>query len=484
MAPDDADAAARWAALQASIEGEVVVPGSPGYEEEVNRSFNARFHDVRPQAVVRCATPEAVAETISFLDRHSLERATRSGGHGFAGHSSTRGVLIDITPMDAVAVSGGVATVGAGARLGAVYDALQEHGLAIPAGTCPPVGIAGLALGWGLGILGRTYGVTSDRLVRARIVLADGRILECDADRHADLFWALRGAGAGNFGVVTSLAFRTVPAPEVTNVHATWPHTRAAAVVDAWQRWAPQAPDELAASLKVTATGDVDAPPAVDVYAAWHGTEAEAAELLDQLTRRVGTDPVSASQRLLSFAHTRRFWAQLGAADVGDPGGGLKDEGPRDDVTQPQHLVAKSEFFSRPLPGEAIAALVATFSQGRAAGQSRELDFMPWGGAYNRVPPEATAFVHRAELFQLKHAAVVDTPVTPAAAATAHQWVARSWASVHPWGSGRVFQNFADPDLDDWPNAYYGTNYQRLVRVKARYDPGNAFRFGQSLPTR
>ncbi|HZA75134.1 MAG TPA: hypothetical protein VE623_01955 [Acidimicrobiales bacterium] len=110
----------------------------------------------------------------------------------------------------------------------------------------------------------------------------------------------------------------------------------------------------------------------------------------------------------MSFPQTRRFWAQLGAADGGDPG-----DGPQDDATQPQRLFAKSEFFGRPLPSEAIAALVATFSEGRAAGQYRELDFMPWGGAYNRVPPEATAFVHRAELFQLKHAAVVDTPGVP-----------------------------------------------------------------------
>lgn len=104
MEPDDADTA-RWAGLQASIEGEVVLPGSLGYEE-VNRPFNARFLDVRPQAVVRCATPEAVAETISFLGSHRLETATRSGGGCFAGHSSTRGALIDVTPMASVAVSG------------------------------------------------------------------------------------------------------------------------------------------------------------------------------------------------------------------------------------------------------------------------------------------------------------------------------------------------------------------------------------------
>jgi FAD/FMN-containing dehydrogenase len=381
--------------------------------------------------------------------------------------------------MSTVSVDGGVATVGAGARLGGVYNALDQHGLAVPAGTCPPVGIAGLALGGGLGILGRSHGVTSDHLVRAQIVLADGRIVECDENHHDDLFWALRGAGAGNFGVVTALGLRTVPAPAATNIHATWRHTQASAVIEAWQEWAPHAPDELAASLKLTATGNVDEDASVDLYAALLGSESDAAELLDELVARAGTEPLSASHTSMSFPETRRFWAQLGATES-------PEQAPPSDVTadvaEPVHLFVKSEFVRAPLPRDAIAALVATFARDRVPGESRELDFMPWGGAYNRVRPDATAFVHRAELFQLKHAAIVDPPATGGAAAAAHRWVLASWTSVHPWGSGRVFQNFADPDLESWADAYYGSNYDRLVRVKARYDPGNAFRFHQSLP--
>jgi FAD/FMN-containing dehydrogenase len=459
------------------IAGEVVLAGSPSYDR-VDPPFNARFHDVRPQAIVRCATPEDVGETVSFLAEHRVETALRSGGHCFAGHSSTAGVVVDVTPLHSVDVSGGVATVGAGARLGDVYDALQQHGLAIPAGTCPPVGIAGLTLGGGLGILGRAYGTTSDHLARAQIVLADGRVLECDEHHDADLFWALRGAGAGNFGVVTSFQFHTVPAPHATNIHAAWPYSQASAVIGAWQGWAPFAPDELAASLKVTASADTDEPPAVDVYATLLGTETNAAELLDQLVVRVGAEPADASLRHMSFPATRRFWADLGHAEDGEIGAAEPE------VTPPSHLFAKSEFFRRPLPKEAIAALVDTFSDARGRGESRELDFMPWGGAYNRVPPDATAFVHRAELFQIKHAAVVDPPASSDAEAAAHRWVTRSWTSVHPWGSGRVFQNFADPDLEGWPEAYYGTNYDHLVRIKERYDPTNVFRFRQSLPAR
>ena len=460
--------------LERVIEGEVALPGSPTYEAS-RRSFNARFHGVTPEAVVSSAAPQDASEAIAFAGRHRLHVAIRSGGHSLAGHSSTRGVVIDLGSMRSVSVSGGLATVGAGARLGEVYEALQGHGLAIPGGSCPSVGVAGLTLGGGLGILGRKYGVTSDRLVGAEIVLADGRILACDEHHDEDLFWALRGAGAGNFGVVTSLVYRTVDAPDATNVHLTWPYPVAAEVIEAWQEWAPNGPDELAASLKLTATGDIDQAPSVDVYGALLGTAADPAGLLDDLVARAGSDPVSSSQERMSFAETRRFWAELGEASDGD----------RDNAngrpSEPVFLFARTEFFRRALPRDAVAALLDAFVGERRPGESRELDFMPWGGAYNRVRSDATAFVHREERFQLKHQVVVELEASTADKEAAHRQVVRSWASVLPWGSGRAFQNFADPDLHDWATAYYGPNLERLLRVKERYDPENVFRSEQSL---
>jgi FAD/FMN-containing dehydrogenase len=463
-----------WGPLERAIAGEVAVPGSPAFDR-LPQPFNARYHDLLPRAVVLCAAPADVVETLAFLSAHGLEPTIRSGGHCFAGHSSTSGVVVDVSAMRAVSIDGDLATVGAGARLGAVYDSLAADGRTIPGGSCPPVGIAGLTLGGGLGILGRSYGVTSDRLVAAEVVLADGRVVVCDEHHESDLFWALRGAGAGNFGVVTSLVFRTVPAPDVTNVHLSWPFSDAVAVIGGWQAWAPFGPDELAASLKVTAAAEVDRPPGVDVYAAVRGSEGDAATLADQLAARVGRDPTAVARRRMSFAETRRFWAQLGAVDLASA---IPEP---DDETVPRHLVARTEFFRRPLPTDTIAALVAHLAAGRTSGEERELDFMPWGGAYNRVPPDATAFVHREEHFQLKHAAVLDPEVPATAKAAAHRWVGRSWSTVHPWGSGRAFQNFADRDLENWAEAYYGTNYPRLVRVKAQYDPGNEFHADQSL---
>ena len=467
-----------WESLRRGIDGEVALPGSPAYQT-ARPPFNARFRDVRPSAIVSCASPQDVGEAIGFARRHGLETATRAGGHSFAGHSSTRGVLVDVTPMRSASVAGGVATVGAGARLGEVYEALQEHDLTIPGGTCPPVGVAGLTLGGGLGILGRKYGVTSDHLIGAEVVLADGRILHCDDHHDEDLFWALRGAGAGNFGVVAALVFQAVPAPQTTtNLHLAWPYAYAAAVIGAWQRWAPTGPDDLAASLKITAGDDPGRPPGVDVYGAFQGSPADAARLVEELVGRVGSDPTATSLQSMTWPQTRRFWAELG--DTGEEPGGPAVPQPSEE----QCLYAKSEFFARPLPAVAIGALLEAFVEARTSGESRELDFMPWGGAYNRRPPDASAFVHRDQLFQLKHAVVVDPDAPPAKQAAAHRAVTRSWASVHPWGSGRVFQNFADPELERWVEAYYGPNYDRLVRVKARYDPSNLFRFQQSLPLR
>ena len=107
---------------------------------------------------------------------------------------------------------------------------------------------------------------------------------------------------------------------------------------------------------------------------------------------------------------------------------------------------------------------------------------MPWGGAYNRVRPDATAFVHRNERFQIKHSVTVDPGASQGVKVDAQRWILRSWESVHSWGSGRVFPNFVDPELQGWADAYYGTNYHRLARVKARYDPTGFFRFHQSIP--
>ena len=461
-----------WDALQKGIAGDVVLPESPDYDA-VRKPFVSQFHGVRPRAVVLCESSNDVAETLRLAVRSDLRTATRSGGHCFAGRSSSEGIVIDVTPLDSVSVSDGVATIGAGARLGDVYASLNQRGLTLPAGSCPSVGIAGLTLGGGLGILGRKYGLTSDQLVGAQIVLADGRVVDCDASRDRELFWALRGGGAGNFGVVTSLVFRTRPASPATNFHLTWSFTHAAAVIEAWQDWAPSAPDELYASILVTASADIERPPAIDLLGSLLGSDSDTTELLDKFLARTEADPISAFHQYTSREETTRYWADLDVTHRDDPGHGKP--------SQHESLFLKSEFFRRPLPTEAIREVLRNLADGRLQGQSRELDFSPWGGAYNRVRDDTTAFVHRSELFSLKHATTVDAASSNEANASARRWLTQSWRSVRPWGSGHVFPSFPDPTLEDWQHAYYGTNYDRLLKVKRTYDPDNIFRFHQAL---
>ncbi len=446
-----------WASLGRVIAGEVALPESPGYEA-ARKPAIPRFHDVRP-AVVRCAGPADVAETISLARRSGLPVAVRSGGHCFAGGSSTTGIVIDVAPMASVSSAGGVAVVGAGARLGGVYDGLAADGVTIPAGCGPTVGISGLTLGGGLGIMGRSHGLTCDSLLAAQVVLADGRVVDCDEEREPELFWALRGAGGGSLGVVTSLTFATVPAPAATSLHLTWPLADAAAVLDAWQDWAPAAPDELAASLLVTAPPDPDREPLAHLFGAMLGSASDAEALVGELVARLGRDPASSSFEQAPYREVKRHLAEHGPGDQRPLG----------------HGWSKSEFFRRRLPAGTVAELVEHLAKDRADGQSRELDLSPWAGAYNRVPENATAFVHRQERFLLKHGVVVDPEASEAERFQARGWLARSWELVRPWGSGGVYPNFPDPDLDDAPRAYYGRNLDRVARAKARYDPGGFF---------
>ena len=434
--------------LRAALDGDLLTPASPGYGA-ARRPALARFRELRPRAVVRCASVRDVARTIAYARDTGTHVVPRGGGHCFAGHSSTEGLVLDLSRLDAITVGpDGRASIGAGARLAVVYDVLHEHGRTVPAGCGPTVGIAGLTLGGGLGLLGRAHGLTCDALVGARVVLANGRVVGCDTDRDPELFWALRGAGGGQFGVVTSLTFATVPEPRATRFGLCWPDAAAGAVIAAWQHWAPDAPDEITANLTVAA--EPGRPLRVAVFGASLRDAGATTSLLDGLVAASGTRADTRLRHGLAVRDLKRSFA-----------GGALDPGAH--VT-----TSRSEFFAQPLAAAAIAALLDELTAG--PGGRRELNFTAMGGAYNRVAADATAFVHRGERFLLEHVAD-DGP----------QWIDRSWAIAHPHGSGRVYPNFPDPQLDDWAAAYHGGNLPRLAAAKQRYDPGRLFHFPQAI---
>jgi FAD/FMN-containing dehydrogenase len=430
--------------------GRIVLPDAADYDE-LRRPEIARFDDVRPAAVVRCATADDVTEAVTYARDTRRRIAVRAGGHSFAGWSTTDGVLVDVRPMSGVTVSSGRAVVGGGALLGDVYDALAAHGVTVPAGCGPTVGIAGLTLGGGLGILGRTYGLTCDRLRAATVVLADGRSVTCHDEHEADLFWALRGGGAP--GVVTELVFATVPAPDVTAFQMRFPAGSAADVLDGWQRWAPQAEDAVAASVVFSTSSDVRRALAVTVFGTVLGSAAAGTAVLEDLTSRLGVAPVSGTRRHGSHRETKRWLATMDPHDGPEPANGF--------------TYLRSEYFRRAVPA---AALVQRLTDDRRPGESRELDFSPWAGAYNRTPEDATAFPHRDAQFLVKHSVTVSGGTDPTLATA---WLDSSYAVTHPYGTGGAYPNFPEPGLSD--SAYYGANTDRLHRIRAAYDPEGVF---------
>jgi FAD/FMN-containing dehydrogenase len=431
-----------------SLDGELFSPGSPGYET-IRRPVNAAYQEARPRLVILCRSVSDVARALAYATVTGDRIAPRGGGHCFAGRSSTDGIVLDLSGLDGIQVADDrVATIGAGARLAQVYAELHAYGRTLPAGCGTTVSITGLTLGGGIGLLGRKEGLTCDRLVGAQVILPNGSVVDCDQDHEPDLFWGLRGAGGGQFGVVTSLRFDTVPEPTTTRIEAHWSDIAFEELVSAWQAWAPEAPDELTVNL--TLQSEPGAPVRATLFGAATLGKGATQELLQDFIDRAGAAPTAELRGGLPHHYLKDTFAD-----------------PRD--LSERALRIRSEFFSHAMSHRTLASLLAQLDDPRSTGP-RRLAFTAMGGAYNRVADHATAFAHRSERFLLEHIADATDP-----------WVDRSWAAAHADGSGRVYPNFPDPALEDWASGYHAGNYSRLAAVKKAYDPHRFFDFPQAI---
>ena len=463
-----------FAELARRLDGDILVRGDAAYKG-ARVLFNTRFDSVKPRAVVFCQSLEDVERTIRWARKHSVRIAPRSGGHSYGGYSTTPGVVVDVSRLNHVSVDRlRRAAIGAGTRLIDVYEQLWERGLTVPGGTCPTVGIAGLALGGGIGFAARKLGLTCDNLLEATVVLGNGRAVVCDAREHADLYWALRGGGGGNFGIVTRLVFRTHRVDRVSTYSLEWPWADARRVVAAWQRLAPHAPDGLFSVLNLNASGG--SAPRVTSAGQLFGA-ADRLHALVQPLADAGT-PTRFTVTARTYMDAARMWAGCSRTVA-------------ECHLQPQgHLArstfkGKSDFVNRgkPLSARGIDVLVRQIESRHSGGPGRGIVLLDsYGGAINRVPKGATAFVHRNALFSLQYLAYWEASDPPAVAAANLRWLRRVRGAMHPFVSGFAYQNYIDPELASWRHAYYGSNLKRLVAVKRRYDPTNVFRFAQSIP--
>ncbi len=468
---------ADWTALGHGLDGGLVRPGDADYPT-ARLLYNTRFDGQRPAGIAYVAGAADIATCLAFARRTGVRVSVRGGGHSYAGFSSGTGrLVIDVSRLSSVSASGGAATVGAGSRLIDVYDTLGARGVTVPAGSCPTVGTAGLTLGGGHGVASRAYGLTCDSLTGATLVTAAGRTVQAGPAENQELFWALRGAGNGNFGVVTELRYRTHPAPECVTGYLTWPWSSASRAVSAWQTWGPDLPDEIWTSLHLDAAPGGD--PSLSLAAFSLGSYDDLSNAVDRLADIIGparsvslVRHPSYSQAMAAYAgcsgRTETACHLSGSLPGRRPGGTLE----RDTYT------ARSDFYDRSLSAAGIAALIGRV-EGLAprgafgGGGAGSVALTSLGGAINRVPASATAFTHRSSRFLAQYLASGGLSGT--------SWLNGLYSAMRPYASGAAYQNYADPALKDWRSAYYGSAAGRLSSVKRTWDPSRVFDFPQAI---
>jgi len=475
--------AADWAALGHDLSGPLVRPGEASYAV-AKRLFDPRFDVRKPAGIAYCRGPQDVSTCLAFVRTYGVPVAARCGGHSYAGWSSTSGLIIDVTRMAGVQVSGTTAIAGAGTRLIDFYSGLAAQGRAVPGGSCPTVGISGLTLGGGVGVVARAYGLTSDNLRSLQLVTADGQIRTCDSGENADLYWACRGGGGGNFGIATSFTFGTYPAGDIVVFFLYWPWAQAEQLIAAWQSWAPRGPDQLWSNMHLSAAPG-GGTPSIEVGGTYIGSAGEAYTQLEKLYAAVGSRPSSFYLNTMSWLEAMLL--EAGCASLTVQECHLPTQMAGGQILRASEF-AKSDIFTAPLSGSGIGTLLRGIENLRdvagAPGGSGGIAFDSLGGAVNRVAPSATAFVHRNGLFQAQYTTGWTVPpdgIPPAGALRQRVWQLTFWKSMRPYASGQAYQNYIDPDLGGWRTAYYGANLARLTQIKAAHDPDDVFSFPQSL---
>ncbi len=471
-------AAADWTALARGLDGQLVRLGDAAYPA-ARQLYNTRFDSLKPAAVAYVAGEDDIKECLAYAKAHRTPVSIRNGGHSYAGWSSGNGrLVIDVSSLNKVATDG---TIGAGAKLIEVYRALGKAGRTIPAGSCPTVGVSGLTLGGGHGVTSRAYGLTCDSLTSATLITADGKRLTASAEENKDLFWALRGAGNGNFGVVTGLRFRTRPTPSTVVGYLTWPWSKAAAVLSAWQRWAPGQPDEIWSSAHLSAAPGGRAP-TLSIATFSLGSESALHNAVDRLADTAGASASSVSLRRRGYLDAMLGYANC--ATLSEDQCRLPGTTPgrsRQGALQRETYASASDFFDRDLSPAGVQALIAAaeaFTRVTPAQGGGSIVLTALGGAINRVDPLATSFVHRRSRMLAQYIAAWRPGTT---GSTQQAWLKTTHASMRRHASGAAYQNYIDPTLTDWRKAYYGPAADRLTRLKKQYDPDRLFDFPQAL---
>jgi hypothetical protein len=438
-------------ALAAGLRGDVLMAGSQDYEG-ARRLWNAVF-DKKPALIARCTGAADVQQAVNFAREHQLLTAVRAGGHSFSGKSSCDGgLMIDLQPMQGVRVDAAAkrAYLEGGSLLGLLDHECAAYQLATTAGTVSHTGAAGLTLGGGFGRLGRRFGLACDNVAAFDLVTADGRILRANDKENPDLYWGLRGGG-GNFGVVTSIEYRLHDMdPIILGGDLAWPLAQARDVLRFYRDLALDAPEVV--NLNPDLHTEPDGP-VVAIEVCWSGDRAKGEAWLKKL-RAFGKP---AHDSIAPMPYTT---IQSGGDAMLATGG---------------YYYLKGGNMTK-LTDQGIDQIIDSFKR-----------MPPWyvnflehcGGAYLRTAPAATAFPNRDMQFSI--GALSIWPNKDGIEENTAKMRA-NWKELEPLTKG-FYTNYNSPDVTMAANREnYGANFERLVTLKAKYDPQNLFRLNANVP--
>jgi FAD/FMN-containing dehydrogenase len=469
-----------WNRLRHHLRGRLVLPSDADYPT-AKQLYLVQFDDTSPRAIAYCASAADVALCLGFAQDNAVPVVARSGGHSAGGYSTTPGLVIDVSGLDSITLGRGTATIGTGAQLVDITNTLAPAGLTMSGGYCPTVAAGGYLQGGGVGLLTRSIGVASDKVTSAQVVLADGRVVTASPRQHSDLYWALRGGGGGNFGIVTFYTIIPSPLTDLAAGILYWPYDQALDLLDGWTRWLADAPRTIGGSITImledAAPGKV---PVVSVVVGSVDTGAGFGTEIDRLVSLVGHAP--ASRQILTAPYQTIMMSLYRCADLTVEQCHRTGAFPGGQLPRPALGLERGRMFSRAMPRDGWSKALAVLDKERLAGQTRQLQVAALGGAANTLSRTATAYVHRDSLFMVNYlASNVAAPVSDEAKSAAGRFVDVGFAVISPYSNGETYQNFVDPRLPDWKRSYYAENYSRLRRVKGVYDPHNVFHSAQSI---
>lgn len=439
-----------WIAFARTVKGPVDLPGTTQYNE-TKLIFDTRFDSSRPAAVMVVERVSDIARAMHFAGQFDLQVSPRGGGHSYVGASAANGTLVlDQRPLHGVQYDPVSRTVlvSAGASLYAVKAHLAAYGRGIPTGTCPTVGSAGLTLGGGLGVESRRHGLTCDRLTEVHLVLPTGEWIAANASQHSDVFWALRGGGGGNIGVVTALRFATHAVSQQGIFTLTFASSAAVPVMTGWARWIRSTSRARWAGVHIDATGRGSLHVSI-LGVTTAGDERAAAA---SLQHTIGVTPTAAGYRRMSYLDSVIYL-----------GGGTTS--PRQSFTAGSDILPAVDTAT----ASAIARTVTSRSRAGLGG-SALLD--PLTGAVADPARTATAFPWR------DHTASLQWYVGGGSSVSARDWIAEGHRQL-AYHSVGGYVNYLE--AGQLPDRYFAGNLARLAAVRRRYDPHRRIHSGLTL---